>query len=379
MGKKTLRVRGSILLYNRFNALLALFISCCLLSSCATTTAFDANAEYDPSQITTIVLTAGQSNAVGNFSEPNYNGGTQDAPDSRVFVWANVSGTDKWVEAAVLKSGSEQVWIAPKDYLRPGTTTGAIPTGTVDGQSHGGFQIARHIVENSGNIVGIIPTGRSGMPIESWWNGTEQPALTDILNKVKNAIEALKVNHGNTSAKVGLIWWMQGETDAIQAAISGTSNFPDEYIRKLNAILGILKKQTWFYPTNGLYKMFVANHIYEANMSDFNKPGSSFSNYLINNPAAVPQIMENQRFLNEALDEHFDRKTEETAPEDNNGDLEREFLLRCSNVSSLVAVDEDDRIHFDARTFKSIGDSVSKLYLLPAENERCVTLTITQP
>jgi len=408
MNNKSLRIGDTPLACRDIIILSALLFVCCFLSSCATnpTIAFDPEIDQDPTKITTLILTAGQSNAVGSFSANQYNGDlpngkTQDDPDKRVWVWARVSdpddpdfadkpyetGSHQWVKAELIKNGAEHFWIKPGTFGRPGTSTTVETVNAMGKQSHAGFQIARHIVENSRNIVGIIPTGRSGMPIDSWWwNDSENDALTDMIKNASDAVAALEAIGNN--AKVGLVWWMQGETDAILADTTiptpalpdpeyAPSDFADEYIGKLNAILNRLKGETWFFPTNGLYKMFVANKIYETNDSDYSSGDSAFLRF--NNNTDRPRIQANQRALNKALDDSFDRKLEEIQ-ELINGNPERRFLVRCTNLSDSVEVNKD-RIHFDALTLKSIGKSVSNLYLAPLERNqqgigRCLTVRV---
>jgi len=399
------RISAALLTNKRIDVLLVLPIVCCLLSSCKITpnSGFDSDEVRTAGDITTLVLTAGQSNAVGSFSADDYNGtSTQDLPDERVWVWASVpdssnpNGIHKWIKADVRKAGSDQVWIQPQIFKRVITRV-PVETATDDGQSHGGFQIARHLVDNSENIVGIIPTGRSGMLIDSWWhNNQENNALTDMKKKASDAVTAL-VAKGNNNAKVGLVWWMQGESDAQKANTTiptiaspapdySPSDFADEYVRKLNAIFDDLKGEHWFYPTNDLYKMFVVNHIYETNDSDYEEYDSmgerNMSTWNTNEyRAARPSIKANQRALNRAFDEQFDRGFEEiTRPTNTNIplSLNREFVLKCSSVSDLITLNKD-RIHFDALTLKSIGLSVSNLYIAPGLNDDCVTIEVSQP
>ena len=189
MDNKLLLIGAAPIPFKVIITLSTLLFICCFLSSCATnpTVAYGSDIDRNPTEITTLVLTAGQSNAVGSFSADQYNGDlpngkTQDDPDKRVWVWARVSdpddpdvadkpyetGSHQWVQAELLKNGSEHFWIKPGTFTRPGTSTTVNTVNAKGRQSHAGFQIARHIVENSRNIVGIIPTGRSGMPIDSW-------------------------------------------------------------------------------------------------------------------------------------------------------------------------------------------------------------------
>jgi len=326
-------------------------------------TRFNPPTLYTLSDITTVVLTAGQSNAVGGFSRLNKtaNYRWKDRPHNKIFVWAKQSpeGAYKWLRANIRKEGIDQFWItSPKTCDGPRLQ---IPeNGTVPGQSHAGFYIARNIVEQDPNeVVGIIPTGCNGMPIEYWmktdYDGSThlpQQPLQDTFGIVANAIDSLK-KAPNPDIGVDLVWWMQGEEN-VEAPIltdQGTVN-TDAHMNKLRAVIDSFTAQSWF--GSGRSQMFVANHIYVGKLEErANK---------FNTLQKRRDLIQSQSELNEAF--------ESLNNDDFNGNvITNDQLLRphtCSNKIDKIAT--VDKLHFDAETLSRIGESVADKYL---GRERC--------
>jgi len=256
----------------------------------------------NPNDITDIIVTMGQSNAVGYASRNNYDGGTQDAAHPRVYVWAKDVPTSqyRWLIANV-RNQDVQKWIANGSF-------GGINNGTQEGQSHGGYQIAKRIASDQNRVVGIIPTGANGQPISFWNSGNYYN--NSVVGHINNARGAL-----NSPPKVGLVWWMQGEADN-----PSDLNGANTYYNRLTSLISRLSSNSQFWDKNNT--LFVANHIGTVN---------------------------NNTQINLA----FDRLNS-----DNNNNART-----CSNsLRNLVRV---DNAHFSAATLGRIGVDVGNKYLNP--------------
>jgi len=319
----------------------------CLFFSISPQAVLKPAKKYNPGDITTIVLTAGQSNAVGGFSNINYNGGNQDLPNKKVYVWAanQVTGQHDWVLANIRRQSTGlntgQVWISSEPGAHPDGRL--IVNGTNNGQSHAGFQIARHIVENSNEVVGIVPTGHNAQPIEFWMRSkadgqsyqAQQP-LRDIVDTVDNALASLRIDYNNANATVELVWWMQGESNLWVSKVAKDFD-PIDYSIKLKAIVRYLQAQSWFSDTRP--RLFIANHVFIAQTEKFQ------------------YRTDNQLKFNSMLDE-----TLETDEFDGPNGANRSKLQTCSHVSPEPITTVDD-LHYDAQTIARIGLSVSQKFL----------------
>ena len=202
----------------------------------------DVYSPFGVADITDVILTAGQSNSLG---QDTVSDDVLDAPHERVFVWTLENG---W-KVANLKT---QAWFS----------NGSPASGGI-GHLVPGFRIAKSIVENDPNrIVGLIPTGVAGMPISFWDDsGTEFP---HVINKVSDALAALP-----TKDEVDLIWWMQGEADDPNAI---------DYRAELDSLIARFRLQSWY---NTGY--FVANETVASDVNplirSLNNDGDPFTCY----------------------------------------------------------------------------------------------------
>lgn len=256
----------------------------------------------DPSRITDLIVSMGQSNAVGYASKNSYDGGSQDTAHADVYVWAwdDPTSSYRWMIANV-RNQDTQTWIRSSSY-------GGISNGTLEGQSHGGFQIAKNIVNNTNRVVGIIPTGANGQAISFWNNGDYYN--NEVIGRINAARSAL-----SNPPKVGLVWWMQGEADD-----PSDLNGANTYYGKLTNLISRLSQNSNFWDSNNT--MFVANHI-----------GNIRNNTQINNA--------------------FDRLNSDSS---NNAKT-------CSNpLRNSVRVDDS---HFSAATLRRIGEDVGAKYRNP--------------
>ena len=136
-------------------------------------------------RIDMVILTAGQSNAVGYDSFQNNT--SNDSPDQNVLVWAGGS----WRVADVRAQNPR--WHTANGHSRVG-------------QSHAGFHIAKYLSEQECKVVGIIPTGINGAFIDQW-DGFNSPGFSEIREQASQAI-----GRATRVSDVSLIWWMQGES-----------------------------------------------------------------------------------------------------------------------------------------------------------------------
>lgn len=317
------------------------------------------SSEFNAGDITMVVVTAGQSNAVGGYSSNRNDDGAQDKIHDRVFVWAQRCKTCKhqWVLADVRNQSPRiwnftktQIWTKREPVFLPDGVT-SIGNGTVQGQSHAGFQIARHIAENSNEVIGIIPTGYNAMPIDSWWSDAGPEYLFPLtIQSVDNAIANLRNVH-NVDVGVGIFWWMQGETDVINAA---DDNFVLGYMEKLNAIINAVSQKKWFAETHS--RLFVANHIYVKKPMIIDNPTEAEENEI----SSRNDLIMRQKAFNAALDT---LNIDDYSGEDADGGVSS--LHTCSNKSELMETipKPTDEIHFSAQTLASIGQAVADKYL----------------
>ena len=182
---------------------------------------------FTADDVTDVVLTAGQSNALAPGTVPD---DTLESPHERIFAWTKHRG---W-RVANLKT---QVWVSYNDPRNNGV-----------GQLIPAFRIAKSLVARDPNkVVGIIVTGESGMPIDFWdENGSHYP---EILDTVNSALVELP-NKNN----VDLIWWMQGEADDPKAY---------DYGAKLQSLIARFRSQYWFNSSG----YFVANETYRFDVN----------------------------------------------------------------------------------------------------------------
>lgn len=191
------------------------------------------------SGITDVIVTAGQSNAVG-YASRNNNQSSYDAPNNessrqRILVW--VASNNSW-EVANVTAQDIQPWIVNDRGQQ-----------SQKGQTHAGYQIAKHLVNgDSSKVVGIIPTGRNGTGIQWFLNNFEN----HINSPVKNAMAAIRAS-GSSKRDVDLFWWMQGENDG---------NY-SPYNTRLASLLDKIESQSGNWYNNDL--VFVANEIKNAN------------------------------------------------------------------------------------------------------------------
>jgi len=172
-------------------------------------------------EITDVIVTAGQSNAVANSSAFNNDETDSQRCSNKVYVWHN----NKWTYANL----NTQKWLS-QSRLK---------------QAHGGFQIAKQINDkNSNKVIGIVPSGTNGESISHWVNGQNNfnSAFWNINWHVGQALGKLP-----SISKVSMIWWMQGEAD------EGNSNYSVE----LDYLIEGFSGRGWFDQS----KLFVANEI----------------------------------------------------------------------------------------------------------------------
>ena len=199
----------------------------CIVGSGSSFPSSSLSTGFRPSDITDIILTAGQSNAVGqstSFSSP------RDDSHPRVFVWTYDQG---W-QLADLRS---QTWWSGNHPSKGGV-----------GQSHPGFHIAKSLAEKTNSVIGLIATGSPGQSINFWDEG--KPAFPEIISRVNNALSAL-----SHKSSLDMIWWMQGESDA------NASNY---YREKFLNLISRFRQQRWF----NSQALFVAN---ETSIFDVNQ------------------------------------------------------------------------------------------------------------
>jgi len=98
-----------------------------------------------------------------------------------------VTGQHDWVLANLRRQSTGyntgRVWISSVPGVHPDGSS--VENGTKNAQSHVGFQIARHIVESSSEVVGIIPTGHNNMPIEFWMRKDSDGQLNEAQQPLK--------------------------------------------------------------------------------------------------------------------------------------------------------------------------------------------------
>lgn len=204
--------------------------------------------------VTDVIISAGQSNALGETSKYNEN---LDQPHPRVLVWSMEHGWQK----ADLKT---QVWWT-RGKLTNKNPFGTRPENFGKGQNHGGFQIAKAIAESDPKkVVALIATGDPGKPIANWDSDKEH--YNTMIKTVNKAMAALP-----NKKTVDLVWWMQGESDARDTPI---------YEEKLYNLLDRLRSHPWY----GQDGYFIANETarYEINklfrrLDDDKDPRTCFS------------------------------------------------------------------------------------------------------
>ncbi len=177
----------------------------------------------DPrNDITMLVVTAGQSNAVGSHSRVNNNNGNTEAPLNNVYVWLDYQG--KFVRADL---AAQNNW-NKNDRWTPESKPE---------QSHAGFHIARTIAAARPNeTIGIIPTGTNDRGIDYWYDAGPKAGFYDIRDRVNNAISWL--NSGVN--KVELFWWMQGESHQFNGVTNDQryQQSRDAFIQELSENIG---------------------------------------------------------------------------------------------------------------------------------------------
>ena len=142
--------------------------------------------------LTKVFVSAGQSNAVGGNSD--FDPSVDSANCSlRLYVWDD--DARQWQLANL--GDSNQQWINNSNRGEQGTKAGS--------NSNGLYHIGKHYANLFPNqVIGLIPTGTPGMPINYWLQNSFQ-IVNDIDAKVTRAI--------GSSRAVDMIWWMQGESD----------------------------------------------------------------------------------------------------------------------------------------------------------------------
>lgn len=177
-------------------------------------------------QVTDVILTAGQSNALAEASrfQPDLFP-AKDRLDTRILVWTQYEG---WKIANPLN----QIWEHDRFPARLWDS--------VNSNNSPGYQIARAIVDaDPTRVVAFIPTSTPGKSIRYWRFG-EEPYNT-IKQRVENALNELP-----SKSNVDLIWWMQGESDA---------NASDFYRSELAALINSWRGEPWY----GSDQYFIAN------------------------------------------------------------------------------------------------------------------------